>query len=73
MGETVERKLREGALWRDPLIQLNPAFEPGASIPDVVLRNLLHEECKKVFAINSASAGEVAQLLGEHIRQEVLR
>ncbi len=63
IGETVERKLREGALWPDPLIQLNPAFEPGASIPDVVSRNLLHEECKKVFAIKSEPAGEPAQSL----------
>ena len=63
IGETVERKLREGALWPDPLIQLNPAFEPGASIPDVVSRNLLHEECKKVFAIKSESAGEPPQPL----------
>ena len=58
IGATVERKLREGALWPDPLIQLNPAFEPGASVPEVVSRNLLHEECKKVFAIKSESAGE---------------
>jgi len=58
IGETVERKLREGALWPDPLIQLNPAFEPGASIPDVVSRRLLHEECRKVFAIKSEVGGE---------------
>jgi len=57
IGETVERKLREGALWPDPLIQLNPAFEPGASIPEVVSRNLLHEECKKVFAIKVSQLG----------------
>ena len=63
IGETVERKLREGALWPDPLIQLNPAFEPGVSIPDVLSRNLLHEECKKVVAIKSESAGEPAQPL----------
>ena len=63
IGETVERKLREGALWPDPLIQLNPAFEPGAPIPDVVSRNLIHEECRKVFAIKSEPAGEPAQPL----------
>jgi len=63
IGETVERKLREGTLWPDPLIQLNPAFEPGASIPDVVSRKLLHAECKKIFAIKSELAGEAAQPL----------
>ena len=63
IAEVVERKLREGALWPDPLIQLNPAFEPGAPIPDVVSRNLLHTECKKIFAIKSERAGEPAQPL----------
>jgi hypothetical protein len=25
----VERELRDGLLWPNPLLQLNPAFEPG--------------------------------------------
>ena len=41
VGETVERKLQEGALWPEPLIQLNPAFEPGASVPELAERNVL--------------------------------
>ena len=59
----MERKIREGGRGPDPLISLQPASEAGASIPDVVSRNQLHEECKKVFAIKSESAGEPAQPL----------
>ena len=32
IAEYVARELREGLLWPDPLIQLNPNFEPGAWI-----------------------------------------
>jgi len=32
--QTVESHLREGALWPDPLLQLNPSFERGSSIED---------------------------------------
>lgn len=27
--ELVEREMNDGALWPDPLIQLNPSFEPS--------------------------------------------
>ena len=63
IGDTVERKLRYGAFWPDPLIQLNPSFEPGALIPEIVSSNLLHPECKKIFAIKSESADEPPQPL----------
>jgi hypothetical protein len=53
IGDTVERKLKEGALWPDPLIQLNPAFEVGASVPELVSQGILHDECKRVFALKS--------------------
>ena len=29
--KTVERHLAEGALWPDPLLQLNPSFLPSAT------------------------------------------
>src|SRR3989304_10262143 len=34
--ELVDSALRRGLLWPDPLIQLNPSFEPGAWIEDLV-------------------------------------
>jgi hypothetical protein len=35
ISETVDRLLAEGALWSDPLIQLNPSFAPGGSVADL--------------------------------------
>jgi superfamily II DNA/RNA helicase/very-short-patch-repair endonuclease len=45
----VDDELRRGVLWPEPLIQLNPAFEPGAPLGDLVAQGALHPECLKVF------------------------
>lgn len=41
--------LRAGHLWPDPLIQLNPAFEPGAPLEQLVSDGTLHPECLQIF------------------------
>jgi len=41
----VESGLTSGLLWPNPLIQLNPAFEPGDSIDELVESRILHDEC----------------------------
>ncbi|HNT78246.1 MAG TPA: DEAD/DEAH box helicase, partial [Anaerolineae bacterium] len=45
----VLQRLREGALWPDPLLQLNPAYAPGGSVDDLVRAGLLHPLCAQVF------------------------
>ncbi|MCO5175220.1 MAG: DEAD/DEAH box helicase [Trueperaceae bacterium] len=45
----VEGELRANALWPEPLVQLNPAFAPGAGIPDLVEAGTLHSVCAQVF------------------------
>lgn len=47
--EKVAEELQSGLLWPNPLIQLNPAFEPGETIPDLVKENVIHPECNKIF------------------------
>ena len=47
----VDQQISQGLLWPDPLIQLNPSFEPGKTIDDLVEEGVLHKECKKVFRI----------------------
>lgn len=51
IAEYVERELRDGLLWPDPLIQLNPNFEPGAWIDDLVANATLHPGCSQVFRL----------------------
>lgn len=45
----VMEELQKGALWTDPLIQLNPNFQPGSWIDDLVREEVLHETCSRVF------------------------
>jgi ATP-dependent helicase YprA (DUF1998 family)/very-short-patch-repair endonuclease len=45
----VEKSLTSGLLWPSPLIQLNPAFEPGGMIDDLVAEGVLHRTCSEVF------------------------
>lgn len=47
----VEQDLDSGLLWPEPIIQLNPTFEPGEWIDELVGRGVLHEECKRIFRI----------------------
>jgi ATP-dependent helicase YprA (DUF1998 family) len=45
----VEEELNAGLLWPEPLIQLDPSFEPGAWIDELVDSGVLQEECRKIF------------------------
>ncbi|MBN2373294.1 DEAD/DEAH box helicase, partial [bacterium] len=49
--EYVEKNLEEGFLWPDPLIQMNPSFEPGERIDELVQKGILHHECSRIFRI----------------------
>jgi hypothetical protein len=47
--DLVEREMSEGFLWPDPLIQLNPSFEPGDTLQSMVAAGDLHSECLNIF------------------------
>ena len=47
--EYVEGEIADGLLWPDPLLQLNPSYERGAFIDQLVDEGTLHEECRKIF------------------------
>lgn len=47
--EYVDDKLKGGLLWPDPLIQINPAFEPGHWVDELVSQGVLHSTCNVVF------------------------
>jgi ATP-dependent helicase YprA (DUF1998 family)/very-short-patch-repair endonuclease len=49
--DAVDKSFAEGAFWPEPLIQLNPAFEPGEWIDDLVEKGVLNSECKQIFRI----------------------
>ncbi|MCK4390636.1 MAG: hypothetical protein KAV83_10430, partial [Desulfobacterales bacterium] len=47
----VDENLEDGLLWPDPLIQMNPSFEPGEWIDELVQQEILDEECSRIFRI----------------------
>ena len=58
----VDSELASGLLWPDPLIQLNPSFEPGHRSDELVDEGVLHEECRRIFCINKESGvGHLAE------------
>ena len=51
--EYVENTLTKGFLWPDPLIQMNPAFEAGEWIDELVDQGPLNEECSRIFRLKA--------------------
>ncbi len=65
----VERELEGGRLWPEPLIQLNPAFETGGSVDDLVDEGLLHAECRRIFQRDKDATGGAGKPLRLHRHQ----
>ncbi len=49
--QAVKHEIDNGLLWPEPLLQLNPSFEPGASVEQLVQQRVLHEMCGQIFRI----------------------
>ena len=45
----IKAELDAGLLWPEPLIQLNPSYEPGGLVDELVERGLLHPGCSAIF------------------------
>ncbi len=45
----VDEQLKSGLLWPEALLQLNPAFEPGHWVDELVDEGVLHRACKIIF------------------------
>jgi len=52
ISQKVQEALDNGHLWPEPLIQLNPSFESGGYVDELVAKGELHPECAKIFRIN---------------------
>lgn len=45
----IQKELDEGALWPEPLVQLNPSFEPGKLVDELVENGTLEARCGEIF------------------------
>jgi ATP-dependent helicase YprA (DUF1998 family) len=66
----VKEELNSGLLWPEPLIQLNPSFEPGRTVDQLVAEGVLHQGCRDVFRIKKSEADFSGQPLRLHRHQE---
>lgn len=51
----VDSNIQDGMLWPEPLIQLNPSFQPGDTINNLVEQDILHPDCSRIFRIKNDS------------------
>ncbi len=58
----VDEAYANGRYWPAPLIQLNPNFVEGGSIPELADQGLLHRECEKIFSDKHADGKPGAAL-----------
>lgn len=66
----VQAQLDRGVLWPDPLIQLSPLFQSGASIDALVAQGLLHPECARIFRVGKTAQGSQGRSLQLHKHQD---
>lgn len=67
--DCVQRELDNGVLWPDPLIQLNPSFEPGQWVDELVEQGILHKECSRIFLVDKTEADSNGKPLRLHKHQ----
>lgn len=49
VSQFIQQELKQGYLWPDPLIQINPAYKKGKTIYELIDEKLLHPECANYF------------------------
>ena len=73
MHEKVETALADGALWPEPLLQLNPTFLPGGTIDQLVDDRTLHPECKRIFRFDKSDSDTGKEVLLHAHQTEAIR
>ncbi|MAG94459.1 MAG: hypothetical protein CMJ48_12015 [Planctomycetaceae bacterium] len=54
LRQFVDDSLTDQALWPQPLIQMNPSFDAGGWVDELVSDGTLHQKCKDVFRVKTA-------------------
>ncbi len=49
----VDAEVEGGLLWPEPWLALNPAFESGGTVSDVVERGVLHPTAREIFRVRA--------------------
>ncbi|MDQ6848792.1 MAG: DEAD/DEAH box helicase, partial [Actinomycetota bacterium] len=65
----VEDQLAKGDQWPEPWLSLNPTFETGGSVHDLVAAGLLNAECERIFRVKEHVADFGAREITFHKHQ----
>src|SRR5712691_5828063 len=65
-------ELDSGRLWPDPLVQLNPSFEPGETVAALAARGVLSAECARIFRRDKDANGQGPTLRLHRHQQEAV-
>lgn len=71
VSSKVHESIDGGALWPAPLIQLNPQFEPGHTVDELVEIGTLHPECRNIFSIRGPDRPATGLRLYKHQEQAI--
>lgn len=66
----VQQQLSDGILWPDPLIQLNPSFQPGKTVKQLADDQILHPTCADIFRFGKSESDSIGQSGPLHQHQE---
>jgi hypothetical protein len=71
----VDTRLNNGLFWPEPLLQLNPVFQSGGTLDDLIEQKILHPECSRIFRIGKSDTDSAGKqlMLHEHQRQAILK
>lgn len=69
ISDHVENALNEGRLWPEPQVGLNPAFESGGTVDDLVAAGLLHETCAPIFRADKSETDHDGRQMTLHRHQ----
>lgn len=70
IAEKVAKHFEEGDLWPEALLQLNPSFESGKSINELVDEGVLHSECRQIFRAGKKPDNLIGKTMRLHKHQE---
>lgn len=65
----LQQQVSKDTQWPPPWLGLNPSFEPGGRINELVDNGLLHPECARIFQKDKPEAGDGGKPLTLHKHQ----
>ncbi|MBF2761348.1 MAG: DEAD/DEAH box helicase [Ectothiorhodospiraceae bacterium AqS1] len=68
IASEIDKAYREEKFWPEPLIQINPHFESGGTLCELIAKGLLDPECEKIFRIKR-SPNDTGKALNLHRHQ----